>query len=529
MSEFNRVSRGLGDFKTKYEFSKTTRPLDISCSVDRYSAAEIVSNIKASGMVEDEEPNFESLETLAEDSNVTWNAENNVYIVTGPITRECALVQLVKNKFKCSCLAKRNCLHILAVLRRRGNEIINIKPSKYRISKLLQRGKEGRSGKKKPRKLDEITPFTFSQEPTGRDSDSEANFHDSTLVRGDKEDDIGYKNTSSTESEEEVVQNIEHDNRYRSIFSWNGINDLPDRAKLLFGKISDSFTCHPNENSLNACNCIDDLVIDDFIRVLIDALEAHDSILLFHSVLYQCLVNRERISKAHQCLRFLADNEAMNKDLILVVMNPTGAHWLLGCIVWKSKTAYIFNSMTLNDDRCFKHLMKIVSLSHAIANIPFLSSNWRMILASDSYKQRNSFDCGVFTCFHAASLIIKKTLPYNNSKDARNWIRWVISQKIENCDSSKRLEIDDCVMRRLRQASDPIIEWKIKPAFDEIIESVVHEKDFGICSAVICERPKSDNGMKMCISCRLWFHSACQHSPTSIYFVCERCENLRFQ
>jgi len=71
LSEFNRASRGLGDFKTKYEFSKTTRPLDINCSVNRYSAAEIVSNIKANGMVEDEEPNFESLERLAEDSNVT--------------------------------------------------------------------------------------------------------------------------------------------------------------------------------------------------------------------------------------------------------------------------------------------------------------------------------------------------------------------------------------------------------------------------------------------------------------------------
>ena len=120
--------------------------------------------------------------------------------------------------------------------------------------------------------------------------------------------------------------------------------------------------------------------------------------------------------------------------------------------------------------------MKIVLLSYALANITLNFAEWKLLVASDSYRQRNSYDCGVFTCLHAASLIAKKNIPYDTSDDARNWIRWVISQKTGNQRSVNDPQTDDCVIRRLKERRDPEIEWKHATVFNEIVESVVHGK-----------------------------------------------------
>jgi len=90
-------------------------------------------------------------------------------------------------------------------------------------------------------------------------------------------------------------------------------------------------------------------------------------------------------------------------------------HWVLGVIVWSSLSLNLFDSLgDQNYGELFLILFEPVNYSCATANLEFNHSAWEFKLASDSMKQSNNFDCGVFVCFHDTSLILKQEFLTNH-------------------------------------------------------------------------------------------------------------------
>ena len=79
-----------------------------------------------------------------------------------------------------------------------------------------------------------MTPTTFSQGTSIGIRDFDPISKSTTASESDEE--VSYENASSTGSEDEVVQNIEHDHQYPFISSWERIHDFPEKARNLFKK-----------------------------------------------------------------------------------------------------------------------------------------------------------------------------------------------------------------------------------------------------------------------------------------------------
>lgn len=82
-----------------------------------------------------------------------------------------------------------------------------------------------------------------------------------------------------------------------------------------------------------------------------------------------------------------------------------GNHWCLICVNFIDKTVKYYDSLGGKNPRCLNIIFDYLKEEHKNKkNIELDCSGWKLMDADDCPKQRNGFDCGVFTCINAEYL-----------------------------------------------------------------------------------------------------------------------------
>ena len=239
------------------------------------------------------------------------------------------------------------------------------------------------------------------------------------------------------------------------------------------------------------------------------------------SAIYQCLVaSRGTFRKGSNIVQFLHHNQAINHDIIIVIINTDplgdGAHWLLGCILFKSKTIVTLDSLLGPNQKIYQNLLTIACISHVIAGLHFNPNDWRLVFGTDRPTQKNGFDCGLFVCFYAHTIV--KNIPFyqRESNEGRLWIKYLLTMA-PRIISSERAETGRLICFNSEKINLTAIDRSIKnePAFPVIFRSQEHPEKMNQCSDRVCLHIKEDRSdrMDLCISCRRWYHKFVIYPP----------------
>lgn len=299
------------------------------------------------------------------------------------------------------------------------------------------------------------------------------------------------------------------------------LDELPEEARYLFNPIPSTLPLvHTHIHLLEPGKWLDDTIIDDFLALLASIFSATDSVLVVSSVLCQSLSSIKRVTVTNQCLKFLTSEEALNKELVLIPINISNTHWILGVIVWSSNSIYLFDSLFDKEKsfEChFEALFQLVTFSYAIAGLLLSPREWTFYLAKDSY------DCGVIVCFNAAMIIAWKKIAYD-PLTAKKWIKWIMSRPLTDAKAKiTKVTVQKDVVARLRGSTKFSIKWTRTYVHELIQSATAHQGNSEMCSAPICQRPLPKKAsMDMCIVCRSWYHRTCKKfQQESKYFVCQ--------
>lgn len=110
-----------------------------------------------------------------------------------------------------------------------------------------------------------------------------------------------------------------------------------------------------------------------------------------------------------------------------------GNHWFLACVLFTTKTIMIMDSMRKKEEKYYRqHFMNVcdlisVAMESAGGQPDF--KNWKLIVDSECYQQKNDFDCGIFVCLYMYS-IMNKDYGYISRlrKNRRDVVRRVIDE-----------------------------------------------------------------------------------------------------
>ena len=86
-----------------------------------------------------------------------------------------------------------------------------------------------------------------------------------------------------------------------------------------------------------------------------------------------------------------------------------GDHWFLAYVLFPTKTIMIMDSLRKNTEMYYKnHFMSICDLVAVVFESAGKSPdfvNWKLVVDSESYQQKNTFDCGIFVCLYMYSIM----------------------------------------------------------------------------------------------------------------------------
>ncbi|KAG6885941.1 hypothetical protein C0993_007443 [Termitomyces sp. T159_Od127] len=90
--------------------------------------------------------------------------------------------------------------------------------------------------------------------------------------------------------------------------------------------------------------------------------------------------------------------DIFSKDVILIPINHSNAHWTSAAINFRKKRIESFDSMGIRRDMVFKALRAYIDAEHRNKKkTPFDFRDWQDY-SIDEPQQENGYDCGVFTC-----------------------------------------------------------------------------------------------------------------------------------
>ena len=223
LDEFNRAIKGYGDHRLKHRFKSSAYPLSLDCHLHRQSIPALISKLKieVKGSVNDE-PSETIEEHIAEicvdQKLIGWDPLNQVHTVKGPFSGDVFLVSKDKSKgkLKCSCSSSKRCSHIIAV-EDKVSVTESIESSRTdKLSNIDKKLKRGKSGTKKPRKIDYQIPF-LSADNSDDDEKSESRKSSETCDKNSEENLItGNLHCDDFLASEELCLEIAQKNQFDS-------------------------------------------------------------------------------------------------------------------------------------------------------------------------------------------------------------------------------------------------------------------------------------------------------------------------
>jgi len=94
-----------------------------------------------------------------------------------------------------------------------------------------------------------------------------------------------------------------------------------------------------------------------------------------------------------------------SKDVILIPINHSNAHWTAAAINLRQKRIESYDSMGMARHVVFTNLRKYLDAEHRDKKKePFDFTGWEDIAPEDAPQQDNGWDCGVFTCHFLEAL-----------------------------------------------------------------------------------------------------------------------------
>ena len=478
--------------------------------------------------------------TFRENEVCNFYSKSQCYIARSPYGENRYLIHLKNDRYVCSCRSTGLCAHILAVFAFNGIDLTaEDDPRTYKLSVLMRRkrGKEGKSGRKKPR------PSDISQENVIEADDS--------ILAGSKKGPMtstpkGNNKEKAAEKrrpEKSGATGVKSQTLVRPTRDPSPVFDDPDEMFQIPSQVMIEINVHDEGMmSLRPGKDIGGFVMDDIITDCIKNANLESSILLVDTFSYRLVANTLSGSIL-DAVNFLGKHEAFNKDFLLVNINTdpvsSGSHWLLGVVAFAEKTVIVLDSLEhVKPDmrrEQYKNLLILAMISASIAGQPFAAEEWTCLFSRDCPRQPNGYDCGLFTTTTACCIIAGKRYVRLRSDLGRKWMLHVTAQlskpvyrsiPARQFDPSAKLVSD--VWEKLVALDDFCVTLRVITANTTAftMNLVAERAGWTICSATTCVRDESHNHEHlMCVACRQWFHDVCVSNAdvSAAYFRCVNC------
>lgn len=170
-------------------------------------------------------------------------------------------------------------------------------------------------------------------------------------------------------------------------------------------------------------NWLNNFVLDDFINVIISKfpekkiayVDNHTFNYIHNPVLKHFEKNQSLEFVPNVCLEYIFKRNIISADVILVCCSTSGGtgdqssqHWLLGVILkWEMQVILLDSMEDTKDNRLnvFRSLAALVYIIYRVANFTTDPLDWNYIYSSDCLPQDNNYDCGLFVCLNAFSIL----------------------------------------------------------------------------------------------------------------------------
>lgn len=210
-------------------------------------------------------------------------------------------------------------------------------------------------------------------------------------------------------------------------------------------------------------------------------------------------------------------NIKQNYSFFVPVINSLeqGNHWFLACVVFLTKTIMIMDPIRKTIDKNYyrQHFMNIcdlvtIAMESAGGQPDF--ENWKLVVDSECYQQKNDFDCGIFVCLYMYS-IMNKDYGYLSRlrKNRRDVVRRVLDEyplppmKIEHRYNCQIWQSYPCLEYTYEKGSIVIAN----------LESALKAK------CIMCKE-KIEGSKTRCIVCGTEAHNKCL-LPDDVICFCE--------
>ncbi|KAM4031925.1 uncharacterized protein ACNLHF_019310 [Anomaloglossus baeobatrachus] len=489
--EFQRAYCNMGKYHVKEQFShllKHCSEVDFPPFLKLEKIVEAIKGeVPASVFTVEKGKNLRLTQTsmaklIVNSGHVSLCAQSSTFTVRDFRGSKVQAVKLAPEP-TCSCLSTGKCYHIIAAEMAVGLNNGNERHT-YSLSLLLKsrRGRSKKSGRKKP-KLDD---YDYDVLPA---PDS---FHTFVSQKRFEED-----NTN------------EHKNEaFSKDFLGNNIfpkHSTPKKKAVTVDFICEPWNVEPNKDDLIVFENLKDVLkktlqpsvwlcgeaIEEAIMNFICKLSYTEKILLCPVYIYPSIVR----GCSRLFYSFLANNYALNKDILLVPFNTdvygTGEHWCLGVIIFKTKEIIILDSCKSFEraQTNISYLVSIAAACYQLGNVNCNMTEWRALLCEDAVQQRNSYDCGVHTVLNAYSIITGKCYTNVISEHARVWIGVNIAEH-KLCPCSKKVLKKPTVnfgkLHRSLKKRNLNINLSERPLIHYLITFMDAHSTWSKCSAATC-------------------------------------------
>nr|XP_039267621.1 uncharacterized protein LOC120342723 [Styela clava] len=402
----------------------------------------------------------------------------------------------------------------------------------YMLSKMRKRmrGREGKSGRKKPRKKDldySVIPAPDAATPQWRKKLSTL-IH-STPVKHAPEMD-GIMNISAISDDGVVEDIIEPKTEETTIIDEFQDISTQNPSQYSHKKNVISYPWEAPELDFLArggprealCECLEngcflvDEVIERAIKCIVsDSQNTQRSIrkvMFCESFIYTC----SRKNTTTQIASFLCNNDALNNDLFLMLVN-TPSHWLLVLVDIQIKSISIINSMLEIVGRnvalsVFTNIFRVVRASFSIANIAFDPKQWKFYNCMDVPQQKNGFDCEVHVVLNTYCIVNELPLVTTiQSSQSREWIRRLVNgEQPEEATVKERSKIHEAKALVQKSWNDVLsVSGFEDTSYATICGYFDQTSKWDTCAIAQCKGDKAGEEQVFCVSCRRWYHRTC--------------------
>lgn len=386
----------------------------------------------------------------------------------------------------------------------------------YSLSMMRKRGrgKETKSGRKKPRTKD----FDYTVNPAP----------DSIISN------LQSKIPSSVKTEDKTHASLQQDN-IAGPEATAALQEIATFGPWMHTDLNEPnwSTVAPRSQCLAPKTWLEGETIEQAIASYISDCKVSDSVLCMPTFVYQMAA----VSSFGPVLQLCAAQKALNFDTIFIPFNTDvngpGSHWLLAAAEFREKDVRVFNSIHSfrTTENASTILLKVVACMYTAAGEDFQATDWTVTDVINAPQQSNGYDCGVFAIVYACAAISNSRLGPVDSHKARLWVHSLVEKykEVQHGRSGLSQKKLLCYRRKMQTYDAETSAMCVRVRGYNSINSTDSET---VCYSSTCKGDAAYNDeYTLCVLCRRWFHLNCAKPADCLaiastdYYKCLMCSS----